>query len=80
MREYVARYPGSHPDGVCGDAAQFRRFCKSLKDQSKLKPAFDHIFVFLRNFLSPPFLVEKISAQKIVDNQSTTCHYGKYDR
>jgi hypothetical protein len=80
MREYVVQYPGSHPDGVCRDAAQFQRFCRTSKDWKKSQPAFDHIFVLFRNFLSPALLFKKVSDQKAVEDQGTTCHYRKSDR
>ena len=68
MKEYVVRYPGSHPDGICRDAVQFRRFCRARKFENKLQPAFDHIFVFFRNFLSPALLFNKVPDHKAVDD------------
>jgi hypothetical protein len=67
MQEYVVQHPGSHPDGICRDAAQFSRFFRSRKFESKLQPTFDHIFIFFRNFLSPALLLNKVLDHKAVD-------------
>jgi hypothetical protein len=74
MREYVVQYPGSHPDGICRDAAQFHRFCKTFKNEDKLQPAFDHFFVFFRNLMSPGFLFKGVSEHESVEDHKTACH------
>jgi hypothetical protein len=66
MKEYVVLYPGSHPGGICRDAAQFRRFCRERKFENKLQPAFDHVFIFFRDFLSPALLFKKVPDHKAV--------------
>jgi uncharacterized short protein YbdD (DUF466 family) len=80
MKEYVVHFPGSHPGGVCRDANQFHRFCRSVQNEAKQQPTFDHVVVFLRNFLSPVFLFNHVPEQKSVEDHKTSCHCRQCNR
>ncbi len=52
MREYTAKFPGSHPDGICRDAAAFLTFCnnkKSSDDDKSVRSIIFRIFARLKS-------------------------------